>query len=235
MLSRSLDGDLLSDQQPFTMTMLNAGYRHLQKVLTNKSYETFVGQWDFPRIPPAFYITDPGLEVYISWTGFYDGVEMHDNPVLPADMLAPLRMQERPSAADNSPNNSASFIPMGSTSDGLPSRCPTTCLGVWEWRDDKIFMKGATQYVDGRLRYNKRLPDLLDPTDLVLIVNCADALAYYTVMEFARPRGSMLADKYELLGDAEVDSMISPNLKFRQRRNLRRRPYSGRSGGFSQF
>jgi hypothetical protein len=233
---QSLAGNLLSNEQPFTMTMLNAAYRHLQKVLTDSSYETLIGQWDFPQIPPAFYITDPGLEVYISWTGYYDGVEMHDNPVLPADMIGPLKMSERPSAAPNSPQNSATFTPMFATSDGLPSRCPTIYLGVWEWREDKIYMKGATQYTDGRLRYNKRLPDLLDPTDLVQIVNCADSLAYYTGMEFARPRGSPLADVYEAKGDAEAAKMMSPSTRFRQRRNNRRRPYSGRSGGgFSQF
>jgi hypothetical protein len=82
------------------MTMLNAAYRHLQRVLVEKGAETFIDEWYFNQIPPAFYITDPGLQVYISWTGFYDGVEMHDNPVLPADMLSPLRMEERPSAAD---------------------------------------------------------------------------------------------------------------------------------------
>jgi hypothetical protein len=235
---QSLAGNLLSDSQPFTITMLNAAYRHLQRVMVEKGAETFIDEWYFNQIPPAFYITDPGLQVYISWTGFYDGVEMHDNPVLPADMLAPLRLEERPSAPDNSPNNSASYTPMARTSDGLPSRCPTVKLCQWEWKSDKIYMIGSTAYNDVRLRYIKRLPDLLDSTDLVLVVNCSDALAYYTVMEFARPRGSALADKYEMLGDAEIDKMLAPNVKARQRMNLRRRPYSGRNGsnnGYSSF
>jgi hypothetical protein len=233
---QSLAGNLLSNEQPFTMTMLNAGYRHLQRCLAEAGFETFIDEWYFNQIPPAYYITDPGLQVYLSWTGYYDGVEMHANPVLPADMLAPLRMEERPSAAPNSPNNSASYTPMYRTSDGLPSRTPTIYLCQWEWKSDKIYMIGATQNTDVRLRYLKRLPDLLDPTDLVQIVNCADALAYYTVMEFARPRGSPLADVYEAKGDAEVDKMTMPNVKARQRINYRRRPYSGGNrNGFGWF
>jgi hypothetical protein len=233
---QSLAGNLLSDQQPFTMTMLNAGYRHLQRKLVGKGFETFIESGEMLQIPPAFYTTDPGLEVYISWTGYYDGVQMHDNPVLPPDMLAPLRMWERPSAADLSPNNSATYVPMRRTSDGLPSRCPVIYLGQWEWRGDKIYMVGAIQNTDVRLRYLKRLPDLLDPTDLVQIVNCADALAYYTVMEFCRPRGSALADVYEAKGDAEVEEMCSPNVRARQRVNYRRVPYSGGNrNGFGWF
>jgi hypothetical protein len=71
---------------------------------------------------------------------------------------------------------------------------------------------GATQYTDVRLRYlTSDFPTYSIPTDLVQIVNCADALAYYTVMEFARPRGSPLADVYEAKGDAEADKMtMSP-------------------------
>jgi hypothetical protein len=234
--AQSLMGNLLSDNQPYTMTMLNAAYRHLQRKLTNCGVETFIGEWDMPQIVPAASITDPGLQVYLSWTGYFDGFNMHASPILPTDMIAPLRLWERPSAAPNSSINPATYTPMFRSSDGLPSRCPAIYLGQWEWRSDKIYMIGASQTTDVKLRYSRWLADLLDPTDLVLIVNGAEALAYYTVMEFCRPRGSQIADQYEALGDKAVDEMTLINVRARQRMNLRRKPYSGGNrNGWSWF
>lgn len=224
--AQSLIGNLLANAQPYTYTMLNAAYRHLQRKLTNAGVETFTRETQLLQVPVAAGL-DPGLQVYCSFTGFYDGVQMHENPVLPVDMIAPLKLWERQSAPPNSTFNPANYIPMYKTTDGLPSRAQTIWLREWEWREDAIWMVGATQVIDLRFRYNCWLADLLDSTSLVMIVNCAEALAYYTVMEFCRPRGSVVADQYEALGDKAVDEMTVINSRAKQRQNHRRRPYSG--------
>lgn len=224
---QTLAGDLIADDQPYTLTMLNAAYRHLQRKLVNAGIETFTKEAQLLQTPPPYYITDPGLQVYFDFLGYNDGVLMHDNPVLPVDMIAPLRMWERQSADANAPFNTATFFPMQRVTDALPSRVPATKAGIWEWRNDRIYMIGCTQITDFRLKYNCWLADLVDSSSLVMIVNSAEALAYYTIMEFCRPRGSALADVYEGKGDIAVEDMIRISARSRQRQNIRRRPYSG--------
>jgi hypothetical protein len=233
--AQSLDGNLLSDQQPYTFTYLNAAYRHLQRKLTNGSMETFVRETQLLQMPPAAGL-DPGLQTYLSFTGFYDGEQMHANPVLPVDMIAPLRIWERQSGSSPSVLNPNTFIPMAKSSDGLPSRIQTIYLSQWEWREDAIWFVGSTQTNDLRLRYNAWLTDLLDSTSLVMIVNCADALAYYTAAEFAKARGSDLADNFYAMGDDVVKDMTLLDSRARQRQNHRRKPYSrGNHSGWGWF
>ncbi len=51
-------------------------------------------------------------------------------------------------------------------------------LGVWEWRQDGLYFVGATQDTQIRLRYQKSFPDFTDGTNVVLIRNAQEAIAY---------------------------------------------------------
>jgi hypothetical protein len=55
---------------------------------------------------------------------------------------------------------------------------PGSYLRLWEWREDKINLIGATQSITVRVRYEKILPLLVLGTDLVQIRNATDASGY---------------------------------------------------------
>ena len=93
-------------------------------------------------------------------------------------------MWERPNGSTDD------FVEMIDLSDqgGLPSEPQGTTLRFWEWRADGIYMLGATQDTQVRLRYRKAFADLVDGTSPVLIRNAQEVLAF-SPRPWPRPRG----------------------------------------------
>ncbi len=96
-----------------------------------------------------------GSQQFLSFTGFFDGVQMHPNLLLPADMMNPERIWQRQSGTGYE------FIPL-SERESLNSKPYSYGLGHWEWRDDKIWFSGSTTTAfDMRLRYTATYPEFL--------------------------------------------------------------------------
>lgn len=218
----SLDGNLLSNTQPYTFEFLNQGYRKLQRGLVQNGVETFIKDTQLLQIPIVDPL-DPATQIYISFIGTWDGSAMHDNPVLPADLIIPLRLWERQT------NTTQIYIDMYPVNDGLPSRPQVAWLREWDWITDRLYMCGATQVNDTRLRYNAYLPVLEDGDSQVLILDSKDALAYYTAEAFSEARGSVLAPTLGAKGDMYMKQLANRTSKRLQRGNHRRLPYSRRS------
>lgn len=225
-LAQNLSGQLLSDAQSYTPVYLNLGWRYLQKELTNAGVETFAKETILTPVTVVNPI-DPATQIYISFTGYFDGTAMHDNPVLPPDMVGPLRLWERRTGSlDN-------YYDMYPTNDGLPSRPQSAYLKQHDWRQDQLFMTGATQSLDLRMRYNAYFDDLVistppAPASTVPILRCAEALAAYTASAFASARGSQAASSLNDMGDRFVQQMTLQTSRKKQRGNHRRIPYSRR-------
>jgi hypothetical protein len=64
-------------------------------------------------------------------------------------------------------NTSDVFVPMEkfTSGGGMLNLQPSTYLRLWEWREDKINLIGATQGITVRIRYEKVLPELMLGTD----------------------------------------------------------------------
>lgn len=216
-----LAGNLLSNTQPYTFEFLNQGYRKLQRSLVNNNVETFIKETQLLQVP-AVIAPDPSVQIYISYTGTWDGSGMHANPVLPPDLMMPNRLWERQT------NTAQVFIDMYPTNDGLPSRPQVAWLKQWDWLTDKLYMVGATQINDLRLRYIAFLPVLIDGDSEVLIVDAKDALAYYTAEAYAEARGSVLTPSLGTKGDTYMKQIANRTSKRLQRGNHRRMPYSRR-------
>jgi hypothetical protein len=222
----SIAGNVFADGQPYVFPLLNAAYRDLQDMLVDGGVETFIQTTQLLLLPVVDPI-DPGTQIQISYVGFFDGSNNFPNPTLPPNMIIPLRFWERQSGTTNY------FAPMFQVNDGLPSVYQTPCLRYWDWQSDKVYMPGATQVNDVQLRYLAYLPDLTDGTSPVLILRCAQALAYLTAYQFATSRGSSLAPQLQANAKAQVDDMINRTAKRSNRGNHRRRGYGAqaRSGG----
>ena len=226
-----IGGNLLSDTQPYTFTLLNAAFRHLQEDLANAGSPAFTNEAVLLDLPVVAY-NDPSVQVWMSCQYYFDGVSYYSSPVLPFDCIMPLRVWERQSGTLNQ------FTQVNPANDGLPDGIKTQYLSLWEWRQNAIYMPGALIQRDLRVRYASYLADIASSgTALVPIIRCADALANYVAAEFAFSRGSAEANavgnSFLSMGQQSMKRMINRDARREQRGNHRRLGYSsGRHRGW---
>lgn len=227
----SAAGNLLSDSQPYTFILLNAGFRHLQEDLANAGCPAFTNEATLFNLP-VVALNDPAVQVWMSCQWFFDGSNYYDSPVLPFDCILPLRLWERQSGTQNQ------FTPVLPANDGLPDNVKTNYLSLWDWRQNAIYFPGALIQRDLRVRYASYLPDIAAAgTSLVPIIRCADALSLYTAAEFAFSRGAAEANavgnSFLAAGKESMKRMINRDARREQRGNHRRQGYSaGRHRGW---
>jgi hypothetical protein len=222
--TQTLAGNLLSDNQPYVQPILNSGYRHLQRKLVSRGYQTLKKRIVLTGVLPVA-LRDPGVQVAINYSGYFDGVQNHLTPALPVDLLMPMKLRERQTGS------TLPFNPMFIARDGLPSRPQGIWLRDWIWQQDQIEMCGATQENDIDLLYAAFLPELvLVPTpSLVLILRSENALGYYSLAKWAESRGSPLAGALFARGDESLKDIMAAEGLYKQRGNTRRRGYTGRA------
>lgn len=216
--AQTLAGNLLSDNQPYVLPILNSGYRHLQRKLVFRGYQTLKKRSVLSSVLPVGLV-DSGVQTAISYSGYFDGVANHLAPALPADLLMPMKLRERKTGS-NLP-----YCPMFLSRDGLPSRPQGIWLRDWIWQQDQIEMCGATQTNDIELLYAAFLPDLilLPSPSLVLILRSENALGYYALAKWAESRGSALAQNLFARGDECLKDIMAAEGLYKQRGNTRRR------------
>ena len=140
-------------------------------------------------------------------------------------LLVPLRLWERPSGSG------ADFVEMGDLSDhgGLPSQPQGPTLQVWEWRADGIYLLGATQDTQVRLRYRKAFPDLIDGTSPVLVRNAQEGLAFFSAAMASAARGAPQAFRWDEAGADALEDLLVRATQREQYAGRRRRPYPWRA------
>jgi hypothetical protein len=108
---------------------------------------------------------------------------------------------------------------------------PNTYMRLWEWREDKINLIGATQSITVRVRYEKVLATFTLGTDPVQIRSATDALGYATAALAARSRGAR-ALAVDLLGAAQtaIENLINRYVRPEQTTGRRRKRHGYRRG-----
>lgn len=232
---QSLAGSLLNNNKPYVAVFLNAAYEYLQNKLSNSGYSYFKKRYIISGVPIVGVPGDPAMEVTISFTGTNDGVENFETPVLPIDIRFPIRLRERQT------NTLQVLQPMFPARNGIISRVQNIWLRDWYWINNNIALRGATQVNDIELLYCPVLPDLVlgatdaDTSDM-LILRGENALAAYTLWEYALSRGSAQAPTILAMGDRYVGEMIASDSELKKRGNFRRQGYSqSRHGGWGSF
>lgn len=194
------------------MPLLNSAYRGLQRELAENGVSVLIEQQDLDLEP------DP--------TSGITNTEISDasSPQLPSDCLMPHMLWERATA-----NTTDVFVPMEKFTSGgsMLNLQPSSYLRLWEWREDKINLIGATQAVTVRIRYEKILPAVTLGTDPVQIRAATDPLAFATAALAARSRGAR-ALAQDLLATAQMatENLIERYVRPEQTKGRRRRPYS---------
>lgn len=196
------------------MPLLNSAYRGLQRELAENGVSVLAEQQD--------------ISMLVDGTTGMTGTELSDvsSPQLPTDCLMPHMLWERATA-----NTADVFVPMEkfTSGGGMLNLQPSSYLRLWEWREDKINLIGATQGITVRMRYEKILPQLTLGTDPVQIRSASDPLGYATAALAARSRGAR-ALAADLLGAAQsaTEKLIQRYVRPEQIKGRRRKPYGYR-------
>ena len=205
-------GQTLTDNASFTGTMVNLAWRILQNKLRAIGFTGFARLKDDLIVPaiPISASSDPGVNNYIAWAGFYNGATVNAGVVLPQEFMSPLVCWERPNAAANG-IAVQNFIPMDQCLNGIPTNGPKQSRNLnWEWIDDQIRFPGSTVVWDLRLRCLTFLSDLaptsgaIDPTVVVPILDCLEPLSDLIAQQFTAPRGNINSQAFEDHADLMV-------------------------------
>jgi hypothetical protein len=134
-------------------------------------------------------VINPIAQQSLTFTGFFDGLEVNPDFILPADMLQPLEIWERQSGT------SYPFGMMDESTGALRPRNQTQALGEWESRDNAIFFHGAIFPRDIRIRYLAGMISFLSQTvdwaqTFIPIPDCEEAVADKIAVRYGRRLGS---------------------------------------------
>jgi hypothetical protein len=225
----STSGEILTDTAPFTFPLLNSAARYLSRKLSNNGTKSFVIETvltpvtacNFPNL--GLGGADPGQQVMIGDQGYFNGVIQIYPPALPSALRVPLDLWERATGSQEQ------WLPMREYPDGLPSIAQSYRLLGWEWRNEQIWMPGATQTNDLKLRFEADIIQFATVNDTILIRGGTDPLANYLAALFVNARNPMAAASFSAAADDFTNQIILSNVHAAQRENTTRRSY-GRGG-----
>ena len=197
---QSINGDILTDTAAFTSQAINNAWRRLQEYLVDRGYSKFNEETIFTAVP-AWGSADPGFFVSFNWANYINGAGPQAAPVLPQDLIAPLDLYERVSGSNSI------FYPMDQVFNGLPTANPTGGVTardalnrLWEWRNETVYMPGATGQTDIRMRYAAYAADFAYNggwNSPVPIMRSLNSFSWFICGEIARPRADMDAGQFD--------------------------------------
>jgi hypothetical protein len=170
---------------------------------------------------------DPDCQIFIGYNGYFDGSVMHATPVLPPDVIVPLKIWQRQTGS------AQQFSPMNPAKDGLRSAQPGSVFGEWEWRQGAIYMVGCTTTQDIRIRYEQSILDLTTNAGFsqqtIMIPRSRRALGFLVAKYYALSRGSPQVPAVQAMAEDAMNQIINREIRADQRNPIRPRGY--RSGG----
>lgn len=223
-------GEILTDNANVMFPLLNDSLEWMQNECNNHGVTTFEKETFLTGITPAAFVpaNDPGQQVNISDTGYFDGTLDHVSPQVPTDLLVPLRLWERQTG------NTESWVPMSFRPDGLGSQSPTSRFGQWEWRQDSIYMPGSIQENDIRIRYTGSHAVLVTPMDTLYFRGATGAMAYKTVATYLSSKSPEQATAAMAEAKVRLSQITLRSSRMKQRQRNSRRSY-GSSRGYNTF
>lgn len=228
-----VSGKILENNQAFTQQLVNTAWRKFQEYLGNLGCTEFI-QEDIVTALPVTTNLDPASQVYINWFGYFDGTTLQPTPVLPQNLMSPLRVLERQTGTQSQ------FVPMEMMFDGLPTWGKGPRNKLWEWRRESIYMPGSTFEMDLRLRYITYLGDFVDSGATpwfqqdVPVMRSLDSLSMFICSEIAETRDDLDAEMWRLKAESAAKLFMNRDQRMKQRGNTRRLSRSGRleAGGY---
>ncbi len=222
---QSVGGEVLTDTQPFSQVVVNAAWRRMQGIVASMGFSLLKKDaviFNLPVVasPPPLPL-DPSTQCWMNWTQFFDGANFYDSPTLPLDFISPLRLWER--RADLNGSGALKFLEMDLLIADLPSIDHRYRNWVAQWRNNALFLPGATVATDLKMFYSAFLPDFIDmgsgdsgtpwSSALIPIPRAASALAWVVGYEMVLPRGDVDAEVFNTRGTEETMKLADQELQ----------------------
>jgi hypothetical protein len=223
-------GEILTDSFNSAFFLLNDALEWFTNECNNHGIATFEKETFLTSVTPSAFVPplDPGQQVNISDSGYFDGTVNHVSPQLPPDLLEPTRLWERQTGTTNG------WVPMGRLLDGLSSRSPSNRFSVWEWRQDGIYLPGSTQTNDLRLRYTGSHAVLVTPADTLYFRGAIGAMAYKVVSVYLSSKNTDAATAAAGEAKIRLGQITTRAARSKQRVGTSRRSY-GSARTFNRF
>ena len=233
------EGQILVDNPaiaPFMQPFLNSAIRKLYRMLRNvgdpvliKDNVIITGLPVVNSPTEGLGNPDPTVQTYLSTTGYFDGVQLWPNLLLPGDFLYPIQLWERATGTvDN-------FQPMQQVQGGLPGQQQSTVLGKWEFRNGNLNFEGATTSRDVRIRYYCSLAQFFSQTldfssTYVPVPDCTDFLAYEVAVLYATMLGSPGLVSLQAERNDQMFQLKNATTRRAQGIDYHRQPFGNSSG-----
>ena len=172
-------------------------------------------------------VPNPATQVSLAYAGYFDGVEWYPDWTLPVSLSKMLAVSQRQTNANQN------FQPMPHFPAGIPGVLQNTIMSGWEMRQGALWMSGATQEVDVRIRCRITFPDFLanpsNPinfdTAYVPIVDSTNAIEAKMRRRYAsrfapEMKADAIADEKEYMGKLKLEA-----IRARQSQENMRAPY----------
>ncbi len=230
------EGRILTDSAPFTLRYLNKALRRLQRKLRLEGVTFPIKDNVILTNLAPVSSQNPAIQVFVGYSGYFDGSIMHATPMLPSDLVQPLEVQEQ------NVGTIVQFSPMMRHQGGIPSIFQGGWMQYWEWRNYGIYMPGSTQAKNLRLRYTSGQPPLNVPpssfsTTAINILDSGDVLSDMVAGYYAFARGGASAELTILQAEIEdtISDMAQEYIRSGQSVVYRRASYGGPEGGNTQI
>jgi hypothetical protein len=183
-----IGGQLVGNTQSFSQQVVNDAWRKMQNRLADARYSGLQQETLFAAVPAASS-TDPALQVNISFSGYFDGMNLLSAPALPAGFIQPYELTERQNGTTNL------FTEMDQIFFSLPKVPKQNWNREWLWRSNAIYLPGALVSTDIFLLYAGLLVDFQDGAlpwfqQPIPILNSIDCLADYICREIEIARNN---------------------------------------------
>lgn len=177
-------------------------------------------------------VMNPAVQQSLTLVGFFDGVEINPNFLLPPDILQPLELWERLTGTPNE------FSKMRESTGPLQPRNQIYALQDWEWRGNAIWFNGAIQSRDVRIRYIAALASLAASSvdwsqTFIPIPDCHEAVADKIAVRYGRRLGSAQLPDLVTQADRSMLRLRQTVTRARQRIDNRRPMYSSGGNGYN--
>lgn len=146
-------GVIMSNQNPDLLTFLSAASQDMFAELRNVGSPELILDNYLVLGLPALQSPDPAVQVALSYAGFFNGYEWSSQWTLPAGLSRMLAVSQRQTNANQD------FAPMMHFPAGIPGAMQGTVMSGWEMRQGQLWMSGATQQTDLRMRCRITFPD----------------------------------------------------------------------------
>jgi hypothetical protein len=171
-------------------------------------------------------VMNPETQQSLTNVGFFDGVNMNPQFILPADMLQPLELWERLTGTVNP------FTEMRESRGALRPRNQVNALHDWEYRGNAIYFNGAILSRDVRMRYIGSLASLATSTidwseTFIPIPDCHEAVADKIAVRYGRRLGSPQTAELTQQADRSMLRLRQTVVRARQRIDNKRPEFSG--------